>query len=78
MRAPKSELFPLVSDLHAVGYSASDIGKALLISSQRVGRILRDMGIARPELDGDGLPVVKHMRDRVVSFRNLCPTKPRL
>ncbi|MGH7605426.1 MAG: hypothetical protein ACRENK_15700 [Gemmatimonadaceae bacterium] len=75
MRAPKSEIFPLVADMHALGYSASDMSKALLISAQRIGRILRDMGISRPKLDDDGLPVDQHMLERVVSFRNLYPSK---
>ena len=69
-RQSKTELYTLVGDLHAVGYRATDIGKALNRSPERVRQILRDIGLFQPRVRTvDDLPLF--LRVRVLAFLEL-------
>lgn len=64
----KSELYPLIADLRSLGYSASDIARALHRTPQRISQILRDMGMGPKRLVVQELP--HDIRQRIEHLQN--------
>jgi hypothetical protein len=65
----KDELVALVTDLRALGYSASDIGRVTGKTPEWIRQVLHDLHLTRPRLHSP-LDLPSDLRDRCLNLQN--------